>query len=57
MTTPTVTETYITRDAVTHDDFTDSLPSARRIEPPTQRDLVVLSLLRGPKRPADRRRS
>ena len=38
MTTPTVTETFIALEPVTRDDFADSLPSARELEPPTQRD-------------------
>ena len=42
MTTPTVTETFIALEPVTRDDFADSLPSARELEPPTQRDLVIL---------------
>ena len=49
MTTPTVTETSIALQPVTRDDFADSLPSGRELEPPTQRDLVILSLLRSPK--------
>ena len=48
MTTPTVTETFIALEPVTRDDFADSLPSARQLEPRAQRDLVILSLLRGP---------
>jgi hypothetical protein len=56
MTTPTVTETSIALQAVTRDDFADSLLSARQLEPPAQRDLVILSLLRGPKLAARRRR-
>ncbi|HEY6694628.1 MAG TPA: hypothetical protein VI006_17380 [Solirubrobacteraceae bacterium] len=42
MTTPTVTETFIALEPVTRDDFADSLPSPRELEPPTQRDLVIL---------------
>jgi hypothetical protein len=57
MTTPTVTETSIALQPVTRDDFADSPTSARRLEPPTQRDLVTLSLLRSPKVAAERRRS
>jgi hypothetical protein len=57
MTTPTVTETLIALEPVTRDDFADSLPSARQLEPPTQRDLVILSLLRCPQLAAERRRS
>ena len=56
MTTPTVTETSIALQPVTRDDFADSPTSARRREPPTQRDLVILSLLRSPKLAAGRRR-
>ena len=41
MTTPTVTETFIALEPVTRDDFADSLPSARELEPPTQRDLLL----------------
>jgi hypothetical protein len=48
MSTPTVTETSTARLPVTRDDFADSPTSARRLEPPTQRDLVILSLLRSP---------
>ena len=48
MATPTVTETFIALEPVTRDDFADSLPSARELEPPTKRDLVILSL--GPAR-------
>lgn len=55
MTTPTVTETAIALGAVMRDDFADSPPSRRRREAPTQRDLVVLSLLRCPKLAAERR--
>lgn len=55
MTTPIVTETSIALEPVTRDDFADSLPSARGLEPPTQRDLVVVSLLRRPKLAAERR--
>jgi hypothetical protein len=44
MTTATVTETSIALEPVTRDDdFADSLPSARQLEPPTRRDLVILS--------------
>jgi hypothetical protein len=43
MTTPTVTETSIALEPVTRDDFADSLPSARELERPTQRDLVILA--------------
>ena len=57
MTTPTVTETFIALEPVTRDDFADSLPSARELEPPTQRDLVILSLVRCPRLAAERRRS
>ena len=57
MTTPTVTETFIALEPVTRDDFADSLPSARELEPPTQRDLVILSLVRCPRRAAERRRA
>ncbi len=57
MTTPTVTETFIALEPVTRDDFADSLPSARQFEPRTQRDLVILSLLRCPKLAADRSHS
>ena len=57
MTTPTVTETSIALEPVTRDDFADPLPSARELEPPTQRDLVTLSLLRCPRLAAERRRS
>ena len=56
MTTPTVTEILITLQPVTRDDFADSLPSARQLEPPAQRELVMLSLLRRPKLTAERRR-
>jgi hypothetical protein len=42
MTTPTVTETFIALEPVTRDDFADSLPSPPELEPPTQRDLVIL---------------
>jgi hypothetical protein len=56
MTTPTVTETFITLQPVTRDDFADSVPSARQIEPPAQRDLVILSLLRRSQLTAERRR-
>jgi hypothetical protein len=56
MTTPTVTETFIALEPVTRDDFADSLPSARESEPPSQRDLVTLSLLRCPQLDAERRR-
>jgi hypothetical protein len=56
MTTPTVTETFITLPPVTRDDFADSPAGARRLEPAAQRDLVILSLLRSPKLAADRRR-
>jgi hypothetical protein len=45
MTTCTVTETSIALEAVTRDDFADSPGSARKRVPPTQRDLVALSLL------------
>ena len=55
MTTPTVTETFIALQPVTRDDFADTLPSARQLEPPAQRDLVILSLLHRPKLPAERR--
>jgi hypothetical protein len=55
MTTPTVTETSIALEAVTRDDFLDSLPSARALEPPPQRDLVLLSLVRCPRLAAERR--
>ena len=57
MTTPTVTETVISLEPVTRDDFADSLPSARELVSQTQRDLVILSLLRCPKLVAERRRS
>jgi hypothetical protein len=57
MTTPTVTETFIALEPVTRDDFADSLRSARQLEPSTQRDLVILSLVRCPKVAAERRRS
>jgi hypothetical protein len=57
MTTPTVTEIFIALEPVTRDDFADSLPSARELERPTQRDLVLLSLVRRPKLAAERRRS
>ena len=46
MTTPTVTETFIPLQPVTRDDFADALPSPRPLEPPAQRDLVILSLVR-----------
>ena len=54
MTTLTVTETFVALEPVTRD---DSLPSASQLEPPTQRHLVILSLLRCPKLAAERRRS
>ena len=57
MTTPTVTETSIALKPVTRDDFAASLPGARQLEPPTQRDLVILSLVRCPKPASARRRS
>jgi hypothetical protein len=57
MRTPTVTETSIALEPVGRDDFADSLPSARELERPTQRDLVILSLLRCPMLAAERRRS
>lgn len=57
MTTPTVTETSIALKPVTRDDFAASLPGARQLEPPTQRDLVILSLVRCPKPASERRRS
>ncbi|HEX2412662.1 MAG TPA: hypothetical protein VHJ39_15955 [Solirubrobacteraceae bacterium] len=57
MRTPTVTETSIALEPVGRDDFADSLPSARELERPTQRDLVILSLLRCPMLVAERRRS
>jgi hypothetical protein len=57
MTTPTVTETSIALEPVTHDDFVDSLPSGRALAPPPQRDLVILSLVRCPTLAAERRRS
>ena len=56
MWTPTVTELPIALQPVTRDDFADPPASERRIEPPTQRDLVILSLLRSPKLAAERRR-
>jgi hypothetical protein len=34
-----------------------ALPSARRLEPPTQRDLVIRSLVRCPQLAAEHRRS
>jgi hypothetical protein len=43
MTTPTVTETFIALEGVTRDDFADSLPIARELEPPTRRDLANLA--------------
>ena len=49
MTTPNVIETFIALEPVTRDDFAASLPSTRQLEPPTQRDLVTLPLLRCPK--------
>jgi hypothetical protein len=55
MTTPTVTEMSIALEAVTRDDFLDSLPSARAPEAPPQRDLVLLSLVRCPRLAAERR--
>ena len=45
MTTPTVTEMFIALEPVTRDDFADSLPSARELERPTQRDLVIARAL------------
>ena len=48
MTTCTVTETFIALATVTRDDFADPPASARKHVPPTQRDLVALSLLRCP---------
>jgi hypothetical protein len=57
MTTPTVTERFIALEPVTRDDFADSLPSARELERPTQRDLVIRSLLSCPMLAAERRRS
>ena len=57
MTTPTVAEAFIALEPVTRDDYADSLPSARELAPPTQRDLVILSLVRCPKLAAERRRS
>jgi hypothetical protein len=45
MTTCTVTETLIALEPVTRDDFAASPASARETVPPTQRDLVALSLL------------
>ena len=57
MTTPTVTERFIAVEPVTRDDFADPLPSARQLESPTQRDLVILSLLHCPKLAGERRRS
>ena len=52
MTTPTVTEIFIALEPVTRDDFADSLPSARALEPPTQRDLLVTAPLRRRPTPA-----
>jgi hypothetical protein len=57
MTTPTVTETFIPLEPVTRDEFAESLPSPRERVPRTQRELVILSLLRCPKLGAERRRS
>jgi hypothetical protein len=57
MTTPTVTETFIPLEPVTRDKFADSLPSQREYEARTQRELVILSLLRCPKLAGERRRS
>jgi hypothetical protein len=56
MTTPTVTETFIALEPVTRDDFADSLPSARELEPPTRRALVDLARAL-PEVAAERRRS
>jgi hypothetical protein len=57
MTTPTVTETFIPLEPVTRDAFADSRPSPREHVPRTQRELVILSLLRCPRLAAERRRS
>jgi hypothetical protein len=57
MTTPTVTETFIPLEPVTRDEFAESLPSPRERVPRTQRELVILSLLRCPELAAERRRS
>jgi hypothetical protein len=48
MNTPIVTEIPIALQPVTRDDFADPPASERRLEPATQRDLVILSLLRSP---------
>jgi hypothetical protein len=55
MTTPTVTEISIALEPVTRDDFADSLPNPRQVARATQRDLVILSLLRCPNLAAERR--
>jgi hypothetical protein len=49
MRTPIVNEKLIAGHPVTRDDFADPRPGERRFELPSQRDLVVLALLRGAK--------
>lgn len=47
MTTPTVAEAFIALEPVTRDDFADSLPSGHALEPPPQRDQVILKIAAG----------